>query len=83
MIKTRRNPGWSTSSLESAADQTPAELGALTTQLRNCNNSRGRFFRVWSALDAAEGLARTRFITTLVLVAVAVAATWLFFKPVF
>ena len=68
---------WSTSSLERAADQTPAELAALATQLSNCKNSRGRFFRVRSAVDAAEGFARARFITTLVLVAAAVMATWL------
>jgi len=79
MIKTQRGPGWSTSSLESAPDQTPAELAALATQLGNCESSRGRFFRLQSAVDAAEGLARTRFITTLVLVAAVVTTTWLLF----
>ncbi len=79
MIKTRRNPGWSTSSLEGAADQTPAELGALATQLRNCNKSRGRFFGVRSTVDTAEGFARARFVSTLVLVVVAVVATSLLF----
>ncbi len=79
MVKTRRNPGWSASSLGSAADQTPAELGALATQLRNCNHSRGRFLRVRSTGVAADGFARARFITTLVLVAVAVVATGLLF----
>ena len=72
MIKTQRGPGWSTSSLESAPDQTPAELAALATQLGNCESSRGRLFRLQSAIDAADGLTRTRFITTLVVVAVAV-----------
>ena len=71
------NPTWSTSSLESAADQTPAELAALVTQLSNCKDSRGRLSRVRSAVDAAEGFARARFITTLFLAAVAVLATWL------
>lgn len=66
-------PGWSTSSLERAADQTPAELAALATQLSNCNDSRGRFFRARSAVDAANGFARARFISTLVLVLVLVA----------
>jgi len=79
MIKTQSGPGWSTSSLESAPDQTPAELAALATQLGNCESSRGRFFRLQSAVDAAEGLARTRFITTLVLVAAVVTTTWLLF----
>lgn len=79
MIKTRGSLGWSTSSLKSAADQTPAELGALATQLRNCNNSRGRFFGFRSAVDTADGFARARFVSTLVLVAVAVVATSLLF----
>ena len=79
MIKTQRGPGWSTSSLESAPDQTPAELAALATQLSNCASSRGPFFRIRSAVDTADGLARARFVTTIVLVAVAVGVTSLFF----
>ena len=71
------SPPWNTSSLERAADQTPAELAELATQLGNCKDSRGRLFRVRSAVDAAGGFARARFITTLFLVAVAVTATWL------
>ena len=78
MIQTSKdNPAWSTSSHDGAAAQTPVELAALATQLDNCNGSRGRFFRVRSAVDAADGLARGRFITTLVLAVVAVVATWL------
>ncbi len=80
MIETPKgNPLWSTSSLEGAAAQTPVEVAALGTQLDNCNDSRGRFFRIRSAVDAADGFARGRFITTIVLVAVAVMATWLLF----
>jgi hypothetical protein len=79
MIKTQSGPGWSTSSLESAPDQTPAELAALATQLGNCESSRGRFFRIQSAVDTADGLARARFVTTIVLFVVAVAVTSLFF----
>jgi hypothetical protein len=78
MIKTRRSPDWSTSSLEGSADQTPAELGELTRQLRNCNNSRGWFFRLKSAVDSADGFARARFVSTLVLVTVAFVTTLLF-----
>jgi len=79
MIKTQRISVWSTSSLQSAADQTPAELAALAAQLSNCENSRGRFFGIRSAVDAADGFARARFVTTLVLVAVAVGITCLLF----
>ena len=68
---------WSTSSLEIAADPTPAELAALATQLSHCKNSNGRLFRVRSAVHDAERFAQARFITTLVIVAVAVTATWL------
>jgi hypothetical protein len=70
-------PRWSTSSSEGPADETPDELFALATQLSNCKRSRGRLLRVRSAVAAAESSARARFITTLVLVAVAVAASWL------
>lgn len=79
MIKTRGNPGWSTSSLEGAASQTPDDLAALATQLGNCNDSRGRFFRARSAVDAAEGFARARFVSTLAIALAAVVATWLVF----
>lgn len=79
MNRTRREPAWSTSSLESAPDQTPAELAALTIQLGNCDDARGRFFRIRLALDAADGFARARFITTLALVAVTVVSTFLLF----
>jgi len=68
----RGEPPWSTSTLEGAADRTPAELAGLATQLNNCNDARGRFFGIRSAVDAADGLARARFVTTVVLVAVAV-----------
>jgi hypothetical protein len=73
------SPLWSTSSLDGAPSQSPAELAALATQLDHCNDSRGRFFRIRSAVDNADGLARGRFITTLLVVAVAVVATWLVF----
>ncbi len=79
MMKTRANPGWSTSSLESAPDQTAAELAALARQLSHCNDSRGRFFRARSAVDAADGFARPRFISTLVLGIAGVVATLLLF----
>ena len=73
------DPPWSTSTFEGAADRTPAELAALATQLSNCNDSRGRFFGIRSAVEAADGLARARFVTTVVLVAVAVGVTSLLF----
>jgi len=75
----RGDPPWSTSTLEGAADRTPAELAALATQLSNCNDSRGRFFGIRLAVDAADGLARARFVTTVVLVAVAIGVTSLLF----
>ena len=53
---------------QGAADRTPAELAGLATQLNNCNDSRGRFFGIRSAVDAANGLARARFVTAVVLV---------------
>jgi len=54
-------------------------LAGLATQLNNCNDARGRFFGIRSAVDAADGLARARFVTTVVLVAVAVEVASLLF----
>ena len=77
MIRLSNRSPWSTSSLEGPADETPDELAALSTHLSNCKRARGRWFRVRSAVDVAEGFARARFTTTLVLVAAALAVTWL------
>jgi hypothetical protein len=71
------SPRWSTSSRDIAAGQTPGELAALATQLSHCRDSSGPLFRVRSAVDAADGFARARFITALVLVAAALTATWI------
>lgn len=79
MITTQKGPAWSTSSLQSPPDQTPAELAALATQLSNCESSRGPFFFVRSAVDSADSLARARFITIIVLAAVAVGVIALLF----
>lgn len=80
MRKTGSTPPWSTSSLERAADQTPAELATLARHLGNCNRSRGRLLRVRTALDEVDDLARPRFAWTLVVAGLvaglAAAVTW-------
>ncbi len=79
MTGAQREPVWSTSSLEGTAEQTPAGLGALAAQMGQCKENRGRFLRLQSAVEEADILARARFVTTIVIATLAVAAIWLFF----
>ncbi|MEO6896482.1 MAG: hypothetical protein ABI218_07550 [Caldimonas sp.] len=79
MNRTQGDPVWSTSSLEGNAEQTPADLDALAAQMGLCNEDRGRFFVLQSAVEEADSLARARFVTTILVATLTVAAIWLFF----
>jgi hypothetical protein len=63
---------WSTSSIDGAAETTPMDLSALGAHVDRCNGSRGRMFALRCAADALLGFLAPRFVTTLVIVAIAV-----------
>jgi hypothetical protein len=75
-----RNPrspgarGWSTSSLEDAADTSRLELWDLSEHLDRCRRLRGRFFSALCLSDAVDRFLAPRFITTVVAITLLSAA---------
>ena len=67
-------PNWSTSSYPQDADTTPMELSALGAHIDLCKGCRGRWFSLRCAAEALHDVVATRFVTTLVVVALALGA---------
>jgi hypothetical protein len=67
-------PCWSTASFGGDTEPSPLEVGALGEHMHACNGSKGRMFGVHRALHVVHGFVAARFVTTLVLAAVLVAA---------
>jgi hypothetical protein len=59
---------WSTPSFGSAPNTTPMELAALGEHMNRCGDQRGAWFGWKCAVDAWNGFAAPRLITTLVVV---------------
>jgi hypothetical protein len=66
-------PRWSTASIPDATDTSPMELGVLGDHVSHCNGCRGRWFALRCAADAVHDFIAPRFVTTLVIVGVALA----------
>ncbi|MEP7303835.1 MAG: hypothetical protein ABI699_20140 [Caldimonas sp.] len=64
-------PFWATSAIDGAAETTPMDLSALGAHVDRCNGSRGRMFGLRCAAESLSGFLAPRFVTTLVLVAIA------------
>ena len=60
---------WATASFGHVADTQPLELSALGEHLGQCKGQRGRLFSLRCLADATHGLLASRFVTTLVGVA--------------
>lgn len=72
--KTLTNPLWSTASFEEATDSLPMELSALGQHVDRCRGARGRWFALHSAAERLNGFVAQRFVTTLVVVTLLIAA---------
>jgi hypothetical protein len=66
-------PCWSTTANNQGANNFPAEASVLGEHLNHCKKPYGRMFGVVCAADAMHGFAASRFITTLVAVALLIA----------
>lgn len=69
-----RSPFWSTASFGNSVDTSPMELSALGEHLDHCRGSRGRFFALRCAAESMNGFVAGRFVTTLVVVTLAMVA---------
>lgn len=67
-------PCWSTASFGDDTDTSPLELDALGQHMQTCNGSKGRLFGLHSAAHRVHGFISSRFVTTLVLAALLIAA---------
>ena len=68
------SPAWSTASFGNPTDTLPTELIALGAHLNLCKGSHGRLSALHGAAQAMHGFAASRFITTLVLIALLIGA---------
>ncbi len=60
---------WATASFGHDADTLPVELSALGEHLGQCQGQRGRLFSLRCLAEATHGMLASRFVTTLVGVA--------------
>ncbi len=65
---------WATASFGHDADTLPVELSALGEHLGQCQGQRGRLFSLQCMAEATHGLLASRFVTTLVGIALLFAA---------
>lgn len=63
------NPSWSTASFGDAAETSPMELSALGEHVTLCRSSHGRLFALRYVAQSMQGFVASRFVTTLVVVA--------------
>jgi hypothetical protein len=68
-------PRWTTAAIADPCDTTPMELSALVAHVGHCHHSRGPWFRLRCGTDAMHQFTAARFVTTLAIVAVALALT--------
>ena len=71
-IRITSAPRWSTASFGDTADTTPMELSALRNHLNLCQGARGRLFTLHCIAEIMNRFVAPRFVTTLVVVALAI-----------
>lgn len=75
MISTiETSPRWSTASFGDAADTSPMELSVLGEHMAKCSHPPGRLFSWQCTAEAIHGAVSSRFVTTLTLATIVVAA---------
>ena len=67
-------PRWTTAAIGDGGDTAPAELSALGEHVDHCNAYRGRWFALRCGADAVYDFVAGRFVTTLLIVMVAIGA---------
>lgn len=67
-------PNWSTSAFGTSAETTPMELSALGDHLNLCQSPHARWLAMHSVAERVHGFAASRFMTTLALAALLLAA---------
>jgi hypothetical protein len=67
-------PCWSTASYGGNTDTSPLELGALGEHMQVCKVSKGRLFGLHRAAHQVHGFVAARFVTSLLLAALLIAA---------
>lgn len=67
-------PSWSTASFGDGADTSPIDLSALGEHLDLCRKSRGRLFAFHCVAQNLHGAVASRFVTTLVIVALLIGS---------
>ena len=72
-------PIWSTAAYGDTAETTPQELSALGEHLDVCRNSHGHVAALHRAAQAMHGFGATRFVTTLLVVALLMGVAFLVF----
>lgn len=70
---------WSTASHGSSTDTSPMELSDLGEHLDQCKGSRGHLFALHCAMEAASHFVASRFVTTLLVIALLIGAASLMF----
>ena len=65
---------WSTASDSSTTDTSPMELSALGEHLDLCRGSRGHLFALHCVMEATSRFVASRFVTTLLVIALLIGA---------
>lgn len=65
---------WNTASVGTAPDTSPGELTALGEHAAVCDSRRDRLFTVRCVFDALQAFLATRFVTTMLVVALLIGA---------
>ena len=70
-------PCWTTASFGDSTDTTPADLSTLGDHVSRCRAASNRFGGLHCFVQALHGMAASRFVTTLTLVALVIGAVLL------
>jgi hypothetical protein len=72
-------PFWSTTCYDDSSETSPMELSALGEHLTVCKGAHSRLFSLQCAAETMHGFVVTRFVTTLVIVALLIGISFLVF----
>jgi hypothetical protein len=72
-------PSWSTAAYGDNAETSPQELTALGEHLHLCRNAHGNMVALHCAAQAMHGFGVTRFVTTLLVIALLMGALFMVF----
>jgi hypothetical protein len=72
-------PSWSTTCYDDNSETSPMELSALGEHLNVCKGTQGSLHGLQCAAEAMHGFVVTRFVTTLVVVALLIGLSFLVF----